>query len=143
VPSDVILALDQGSSSTRCVAYDRHLRDVLEAIQAAGHPAAELVCVAGGARGDLLRQIRADVTGLPVTRPDDVETTARGAAMLAAAGVGVHDDVPSASRAMASPRSEPLLPRPECREAYDSLYQRHRALYAALRPLFSAAKPPE
>ena len=57
----------------------------------------ELVCVAGGARGDLLRQIRADVTGLPVTRPDDVETTARGAAMLAAVGAGLHADVRSAS----------------------------------------------
>ena len=113
------------------------LRDVLEAIGAAGHPPAELVCVAGGARGDLLRQIRADVTGLPVTRPDDVETTARGAAMLAAAGVGLHSDVQSAASAMASPRSEPLLPRAECREVYDALYQRHRALYAALRPLFS------
>jgi xylulokinase len=113
------------------------LRDVLEAIRAAGQQPSELVCVAGGARGDLLRQIRADVTGLPVTRPDDVETTARGAAMLAAAGVGLHRDVPSAARVMAGPRSEPLLPRPDCSEIYDALYQRHRALYAALRPLFS------
>src|SRR4051794_11111281 len=83
------------------------------AIRAAGHMAKEVVCVAGGARGDLLRQIRADVTGLPITRPDDVETTARGAAMLAAAGVGLHPDVSSAARAMGSARSEPLLPRPE------------------------------
>ncbi len=113
------------------------LRDVLEAIRAAGQTPVELVCVAGGARGDLLRQIRADVTGLPVTRPDDVETTARGAAMLAAAGIGLHADVRSAGRAMESPRSEPLLPRSECREVYDALYERHRALYAALRPLFS------
>jgi xylulokinase len=113
------------------------LRDVLEAIRAAGHPPAEIVCVGGGARGDLLRQIRADVTGLPVTRPDDAETTARGAAMLAAAGVGLHPDVPTASRAMASPRSEPLQPRPEVRDLYDARYLRHRALYAALRPLFS------
>ena len=62
------------------------LRDVLEAIRGTGNAPVEIVCVAGGARGDLLRQIRADVTGLPVTRPDDVETTARGAAMLAASG---------------------------------------------------------
>ena len=112
------------------------LRDVLEAIRATGQQPSEIVCVGGGARGDLLRQIRADITGLPVSRPDDVETTARGAAMLAAAGVGLHRDVPSASRAMASPRSEPLLPRPDCSEVYDALYQRHRALYDALRPLF-------
>ena len=113
------------------------LRDVLEAIQAAGQRPVELVCVAGGARGDLLRQIRADVTGLPVTRPDDVETTARGAAMLAAVGAGLHADVHSASRAMAGPRSEPLLPRSEFGEVYEALYLRHRELYAALRPLFS------
>lgn len=113
------------------------LRDVLEAIRAAGHPPVEIVCVAGGARGDLLRQIRADVTGLPVSRPDDVETTARGAAMLAAAGVGLHADVPTASRAMASPRSEPLQPRHELEQVYGELYERRRALYAALRPLFS------
>src|SRR3990170_3213155 len=113
------------------------LRDVLDAIRVAGHPPVEIVCVAGCARGDLLRQIRADVTGLPVTRPEDVETTARGAAMLAAAGAGLHSDVPSASRAMASPRSEPLQPRPELEQVYDELYERHRAHYAALRPLFS------
>ncbi len=118
------------------------LRDVLEAIRNTGHAPLEIVCVAGGARGDLLRQIRADVTGLPVTRPDDVETTTRGAAMLAAAGIGLHPDVTSASKAMASPRSEPLHPRPECSEVYDVLYERHRALYAALRPLFSSFATP-
>ena len=80
---------------------------MLEAIRAAGHSPSQIVCVAGGARGNLLRQIRADVTGLPVTRPADVETTARGAAMLAAAGAGLHRDVRAASLAMAdsiSPR---------------------------------------
>jgi xylulokinase len=114
------------------------LRDVLEAIRAAGQSPTELVCVAGGARGDLLRRIRADVTGLPVTRPDDVETTARGAAMLAATGAGLHGDVRSAARAMAGRRLEPITPDPGCREVYDGLYQRHRALYSALRPLFAA-----
>ena len=41
------------------------------------------------------------------------------------------------ARAMAGPRSEPLLPRPGCSEVYEALYRRHRELYAALRPLFS------
>jgi xylulokinase len=115
------------------------LRDVLEAIRGAGHPPTDIVCVAGGARGDLLRRIRADVTGLPVTRPLDVETTARGAAMLAATGAGLHPDVPSASRSMAGPRSEPVVPDLQCQEIYEGLYRRHRELYAALRPLFSPA----
>ena len=57
--------------------------------------------------------------------------------MLAATGVGLHADVAEASRAMASLRSEPLLPRPACHEIYEALYKRHRELYAALRPLFT------
>jgi xylulokinase len=116
------------------------LRDVLEAIGAAsGVAPGMLVCVGGGARGELLRSLRADVTGLPVTRPDDVETTARGAAMLAAAGAGLHGSVAEAARAMAGPRSAPALPDPELRETYDALHARHRRVYAALRPLFEEA----
>jgi sugar (pentulose or hexulose) kinase len=92
--------------------------------------------VGGGAKGRLLLELRAHATGLPVTRPDDVETTARGAAMLAAAGAGLHPSVAEAARAMAGPRSEPVLPDPELRDVYETLHRRHRRLYDALRPLF-------
>jgi xylulokinase len=112
------------------------LRDVIEAIGAAGHPPSEVVCVGGGAKGKLLCQLRANVTGLPVCRPDDVETTARGAAMLAAAGAGLHPTVAEAARAMAGPRGPHVQPDPELRGVYDDLHRRHRRLYAALRPLF-------
>ena len=112
------------------------LRDVIDAIAGAGHAATEVVCVGGGAKGRLLRQLRANVTGLPVSRPHDVETTARGAAMLAAAGAELHPTVAAAGRAMAGPRGEPLQPDPELRDLYDGLHRRHLRLYAALRPLF-------
>jgi xylulokinase len=114
------------------------LRDVIEAIGAAGHVPTEVVCVGGGAKGRLLCEMRANVTGLPVCRPDDVETTARGAAMIAAAGAGLHPTVAAAGRAMACPRGEPVRPDPELREVYDALHRRHRRLYAALKPLFDA-----
>jgi xylulokinase len=112
------------------------LRDVVEAIAAAGQAPRSLVCVGGGARGDLLLSIRAHITGLTVCRPLDVETTARGAAMLAAAGIGLHPTVTDAARAMAGPRTEPVGPDPELRALYDDLHARHLRLYAALRPLF-------
>jgi xylulokinase len=112
------------------------LRDVLEAMGAAGLQAREIVCVGGGARGELLLSIRADVTGLPVTRPEDVETTARGAAMLAAAGSGLHPDLEAAAVSMSSPRREHVLPDPERAEVYAAAHARHRRLYAALAPLF-------
>jgi xylulokinase len=112
------------------------LRDVIEAIAAAGHRLTGLVCVGGGARGDLLLGIRAHVTGLSVCRPHDVETTARGAAMIAAAGAGLHATVADAARAMAGSRADPIEPDPELRGVYDAMHARHLALYAALRPLF-------
>ncbi len=117
------------------------LRDVIEAIAGAGHAPSEVVCVGGGAKGRLLCQLRAHVTGLPVCRPDDVETTARGAAMIAAAGAGLHPTVAAAGRAMACPRHAPVQPDPELRAVYDDLHRRHRRLYEALRPLFDSEVP--
>ena len=87
------------------------LRDVIEAIAGAGHPPSDVVCVGGGAKGRLLLELRAHITGLPVCRPEDVETTARGAAMLAAAGAGLHPSVADAARAMAGARQEPRAAR--------------------------------
>lgn len=112
------------------------LRDVIGAIADAGHELTGLVCVGGGARGELLLSIRAHATGLPVCRPDDVETTARGAAMLAAAGAGLHESVPAAAIAMAGARTDPVMPDPALREVYEAMHARHVALYEALRPLF-------
>jgi xylulokinase len=112
------------------------LRDVVEAIAATGRRLTGLICVGGGARGGLLLSIRAHVTGLTVCRPHDVETTARGAAMLAAAGAGIHPGVAAAGRAMAGPRADPVEPDPELCAVYDTLHARHRRLYAALCPLF-------
>ena len=113
------------------------LRDVIEAIAGAGHAPRDVVCVGGGAKGRLLLELRAHITGLPVCRPDDVETTARGAAMLAAAGAGLHPTVAAAAGAMAGERHEPVQPDEDLRGVYDDLHRRHLELYAALRPLFN------
>jgi xylulokinase len=113
------------------------LRDVIEAIGAAGADRPrEIVCVGGGARGRLLLEVRANVTGLPVSRPEDVETTARGAAMLAAVGAGLHPSVSAAVHAMAGPRGAAVEPNPQRRAVYDDLHSRYRRVYSALSPLF-------
>jgi xylulokinase len=112
------------------------LRDVLGAIRDTGREIHELVCVAGGAKGELALQIRADVTGVPVSRPADVETTARGAAMLAAVGAGMYASVREAGHEMSAPRVRRFEPNPEHTAVYADLHGRYRELYAALRPLF-------
>jgi glycerol kinase len=57
----------------------------------------------GMVANDWMAQDIADITGLTVTRPDFVETTALGAAMLAAVGAGLHGSLPGAAKAMIGP----------------------------------------
>jgi len=52
-----------------------------------GAPLAELRVDGGASANDLLLQFQADILGVPVLRPIDVETTARGAAFLAGLAV--------------------------------------------------------
>jgi glycerol kinase len=63
----------------------------------------------GMAANDWMAQDLADIVGVPVVRPDFVETTALGAAMLAAVGAGLHPSLEAAAAAMIGPerRFEP------------------------------------
>jgi glycerol kinase len=45
----------------------------------------------GAARNDLLAQFQADVAAVEVVRPTEIESTGRGAAMLAGVGAGLSD----------------------------------------------------
>jgi xylulokinase len=112
------------------------LRDILEAMVGAGLAVRRLTIVGGGAKGELWRQIKADVTGLPVRVPVSVETTATGAAILAAVGAGVHASVAEAVDAFVAYRPEEHLPDPAASEAYEEAYRRYRDVYFALRPVF-------
>lgn len=63
--------------------------DLLEAMQRDAELPLEEVRVDGGASAnDLLMQFQADLLGVPVVRPDNVETTAFGAACLAGLATG-------------------------------------------------------
>ena len=113
------------------------LRDIVEAMVNAGLDVRRLTIVGGGAKGPLWRQIKADVTGLPVRVPTSVETTATGAAILAAVGAGIHPSVGAAVEAFVSYRPEEHQPDPGVREAYDEAYVRYRKVYASLKPVFA------
>jgi glycerol kinase len=65
-------------------------RDVVEAMTADSGTGIEELRVDGGASAmDLLCQLQADQLGVPVRRPEMLETTAMGAAFLAGLGAGV------------------------------------------------------
>jgi xylulokinase len=113
------------------------LRDILEAMRAAGLEARRLTIVGGGAKGKLWRRIKADVTGLPVRVPANVETTAAGAAILAAVGAGLHDDVAAAVDAFVLYEPGELEPDPETQALYEDAYRLYRDVYFALKPVFA------
>ena len=62
--------------------------ELLDAMRAEGIALRELRVDGGAARNDLLMQMQADLLGVPVVRPQCVETTALGAALLAGLAVG-------------------------------------------------------
>jgi glycerol kinase len=65
-------------------------RDAIEAMSRASEvPLRELRVDGGAAVNNLLMQFQADILGVPVLRPKVTETTALGAAYLAAIGVGL------------------------------------------------------
>jgi len=114
------------------------LRDIVEAMSHAGLGVRRLTIVGGGAKGPLWRQIKADVTGLPVRVPTSVETTATGAAILAAVGSGLHGNVADAVGAFVSYRPDQHEPDDGNRSVYDEAYRRYRDVYGALAPVFAA-----
>jgi glycerol kinase len=64
--------------------------DVVEAMeQSSGAPLTTLRVDGGASANDWLMQLQADVLGIPVERPDMIETTASGAAGLAGIAAGV------------------------------------------------------
>jgi glycerol kinase len=66
------------------------VRDLLDAMaKDAGRPLLRLRVDGGAAQNDLLMQLQADLADIHIERPADIESTGRGAAMLAGLGVGI------------------------------------------------------
>ncbi|MEM1052532.1 MAG: glycerol kinase GlpK [Pseudomonadota bacterium] len=74
--------------------------DLARAFAADGTKWQSLRIDGGMSANDWMAQDLADMLGVTVERPDFVETTALGAAMLAAAGAGLYRDLNSAAEAM-------------------------------------------
>jgi glycerol kinase len=75
-------------AALEAIAYQT--RELVEAMEAdSGERLAELRADGGAAANDFLMQFQADILGLPVVRPAEIETTALGAAFLAGLAVGL------------------------------------------------------
>jgi glycerol kinase len=105
-------------------------RDVLELMSACAKTRFERLRVDGGATAnDWLLQFQADVLGVPVERPDVIETTALGAAGLAGVAGGVW---PDAAAFLASRRFTTFKPGGGRSVAQEGLAGWDRAVRATL-----------
>ena len=85
-----------------------------DAVAAGGVPVSELRVDGGACVNDLLMQIQADLLGIPVVRPEVVETTALGAAYLAGLHCGLYGGLEELSAQWRAERTfHPTLSRTE------------------------------
>ncbi len=88
-----------------------------DAVAAGGPPVSELRVDGGACVNDLLMQFQADLLGIPVVRPQVIETTALGAAYLAGLACGVYRSIDElAAQWKVERRFQPTLPRERAAE---------------------------
>ena len=109
------------------------LRHNLETAAAAGAKVTSLNAVGGAANSLLWTQIKADVTGLPITVPSSDTATTLGAALLAAVGTGAYGSFEEAVAATVRV-TRTHRPDPARQEAYQKNYEVYRELYERLQP---------
>ena len=90
----------------------------------------------GGSQSDAAMQLTADIFGLPAARAHVYESSALGAAIDAAVGLGLYADFAAAVQGMTRP-GRVFQPDPQHSKIYDQLYRRvYRKMYARLQPLY-------
>lgn len=91
-----------------------------------------LLLTGGGAKSAFIRQLQADIFGVPVTTVNREEGGAYGAALLAAVGAGAFPDLQAAVRRTLT-RQPLTFANSGTHRTYESIYERFRARVAAAR----------
>jgi glycerol kinase len=84
------------------------VNDVVQAMRDdLGEPIARLRVDGGAVENDLLMELQAGISNMTVERPKDLESTARGAAMLAGLGAGIYSSETEAAKIVKLDRAFP------------------------------------
>jgi len=113
------------------------LREGLERIQQrSGTAVTTLRICGGGSQSDGAMQLTADLFGKPAARPHVYETSGLGAAVVAAVGLQLHNDIPGAVAAMTHVQ-QVFEPDHAAHQLYDAIYRDvYLKMYKRLKPLY-------
>jgi L-ribulokinase len=104
-------------------------RTIIDTFTGAGVPVRELIVAGGLIKNELLMQIYADVTNLPLSVIGSPQGPALGSAIHAALAAGAYPDIRAAAAAMGSVRRAAYLPIEANVEAYQEMYDEYRTLH--------------
>lgn len=113
------------------------MRDQLELLRSLGVNPSEAVIAGGLINSPVWKQLTTDIMGIPLYTVNTGESSAFGAAILAAVGAGTYADVPTACAAMVR-KVETIQPDKTAAADYERLYPAFRALYPALKDTYAA-----
>jgi L-ribulokinase len=104
-------------------------RVIVETFRDSGVPVEEFVVAGGLAKNELLMQIYADVTRLPLSVIGSEQGPALGSAIHAAVAAGAYADVSLAAKTMGKVRPAAFLPDEGRAQVYDRLFEEYLALH--------------
>lgn len=119
-PEEVYRALIEGT------AYGTNL--IIELFKNAGVSISRVQAGGGLTQNDLLLQIYADVTMLPIEVASSQFSSALGAAILGAVAGGVYSSIDEAVKRMVQPSAKVVRPNPENHKIYRDIFQVYRQL---------------
>ena len=114
------------------------LKESLDLLSKMGVCPNEIRLTGGGAKSSLWCQILSDVLNSPVVLMESDEGPAYGAALIAAAGVGIFPDLPNAARSTVKTKGC-ITPDPLNAKLYAEIYPVYQGLYASLKDQYAEA----
>lgn len=111
--------------------------DNIMLIRSLGGAIDEAVITGGVAKSPLWLQIIADVTGCPVSLPEETEGAPFGSAIIAGVGAGLFKSFEDAIERVVKVRRNVYMPDARNRALYDGLYHAYKGLYPALKGTFA------
>lgn len=105
-----------------------------------GHKINKVVVSGGGARSPGILRITANIFNLPVVQPAVTETSALGAAINTAVGIGWYPDFKTAVKNMTSVQ-ETYIPEEKDKAIYERLFNEvYLKMYKRLKPMYNSIK---